>query len=240
MKNFRFLHFRFNIFNTSSRKDKSKRLSREMPQIGHQNDFKIDHRRADSETSSDMTPLISNNLPSQNPPKPANRMGHAIGYVIRDKNSTNSNFAAEKHEYHSISDNDEDDDFFKPLDLGPSLMDEVFSELSSTPNGKNLENGEIKKKDLKGFVSNTLNIRRGKKKQLATVKPIKASDQKALESAIAMANALASKSMYDIDKKSMNLDHWNDNSSPGRSPITPNSPSKKFSFFFPSSSSGVF
>ena len=37
---------------------------------------------------------------------------------------------SEKHEYHSISDN-EDDDFFKPLDLGPSLMDEVFSELGS-------------------------------------------------------------------------------------------------------------
>ena len=37
---------------------------------------------------------------------------------------------SEKHEYHSISDN-EDDDFFKPLDLGPSLMDEVFGELGS-------------------------------------------------------------------------------------------------------------
>ena len=86
------------------------------------------------------------------------------------------------------------------------------------------------KKDLKEIVSSTLHIRRHKKKQLATVRPIKASDEKVLESAIAMANALASKSMHDIDKKSM--DHFYDQS-PGRSPITPNSPAKKFSFFFP-------
>ena len=66
-------------------------------------------------------------------------------------------------------------------------------------------------------------MRRHKKKQLATVKPIKASDEKALESAIAMANALASKSMHDIDKRS-DFDS---------SPL--DSPSKKFSFFFPSS-----
>ena len=65
------------------------------------------------------------------------------------------------------------------------------------------------------------------------VRPIKASDEKALESAIAMANALASKSMHDIDKKSM--DHFYEHS-PGRSPITPNSPAKKFSFFFPNKS----
>ena len=91
------------------------------------------------------------------------------------------------------------------------------------------------KKDLKELVSNTLNIRRHKKKQLATVKPIKASDEKALESAIAMANALASKSMHDIDKKSMEQFYEH---SPGRSPITPNSPSKKFSFFFPNVNSG--
>merc|ERR1712241_1212595 len=79
------------------------------------------------------------------------------------------------------------------------------------------------KKDLKEIVSNTLHYRRHKKKQLATVRPIKASDEKALESAIAMANALASKSMHDIDKK-LDFDS---------SPL--DSPSKKFSFFFPSS-----
>ena len=94
-----------------------------------------------------------------------------------------------------------------------------------------------KKADLKERVSNTLNMRRHKKKQLATVKPIKASDEKALESAIAMTNALASKSMHDIDKKSMEQFYEH---SPGRSPITPTSPSKKFSFFFPTVNSGKF
>ena len=84
----------------------------------------------------------------------------------------------------------------------------ISSSKVSNNNGDNLELSSTKKssdtkKDLKERVSNTLNIRRHKKKQLATVKPIKASDEKALESAIAMANALASKSMHDIDKKSM-------------------------------------
>ena len=94
-----------------------------------------------------------------------------------------------------------------------------------------------KKADLKERVSNTLNMRRHKKKQLATVKPIKLSDEKALDSAIAMTNALASKSMHDIDKKSMEQFYEH---SPGRSPITPTSPSKKFSFFFPTVNSGKF
>ena len=52
-----------------------------------------------------------------------------------------------------------------------------------------------------------------------------------------MANALASKSMHDIDKKSMEQFYEH---SPGRSPITPTSPSKKFSFFFPTVNSGKF
>ena len=155
------------------------------------------------------------------------------------KNKTESK--PEKHEYHSISDNDEEDEldaFSKPLDLGPSLLDEVFKELDHHPGGGdhniadiNNKKSDNNKKDLKEIVISTLHIRRHKKKQLATVRPIKASDEKVLESAIAMANALASKSMHDIDKKSM--DHFYDQS-PGRSPITPNSPAKKFSFFFPS------
>ena len=52
-----------------------------------------------------------------------------------------------------------------------------------------------------------------------------------------MTNALASKSMHDIDKKSMEQFYEH---SPGRSPITPTSPSKKFSFFFPTVNSGKF
>ena len=258
------------------RDQKAKRFSRDMisgPQdfqhkahasldinssFGLDSSVKIRHLRADSEAS-DMTPLISNgvqnnghhNAPSSTASKPVNRMGHAIGYVIREKSNNPSSFGTdhnkgnEKHEYHSISDDNEEDEFFKPLDLGPSLMDEVFNELGSPNSVKshdeldgsinvNKKGSDTKRDQLKELVSSTLNIRRHhKKKQLATVKPIKASDEKALESAIAMANALASKSMHDIDKKSLELYHGHDHS-PGRSPMTPNSPSKKFSFFFPS------
>ena len=73
-------------------------------------------------------------------------------------------------------------------------------------------------------------FRKPKVKKPPTVKPIKASDKKTLESAIAMANALASKSMHELDKRT--TDHFYD-SSPGLSPLTPNSPTKKFSFWFP-------
>ena len=78
----------------------------------------------------------------------------------------------------------------------------------------------------------TLHSRKNKKRQQATVKPIKASDEKTLDNAIAMANMLASKSMHDLDKR--HLDDFYDNPSPPvHSPNTPNSPSKKFSFWFP-------
>ena len=63
------------------------------------------------------------------------------------------------------------------------------------------------------------------------MKPIKASDEKTLDDAIAMANALASKSMHDLDKRCI-ADEYD--ASPVRSPLTPNTPSKKFSFWFPS------
>ena len=99
---------------------------------------------------------------------------NCLGY-IREK-SSNPTFGVsskkaeskpEKHEYHSISENEEEDEFFKPLDLGPSLLDEVFKELDSTDgDAKKSEN----KKDLKEIVSNTLHYRRHKKKQLATGK----------------------------------------------------------------------
>ena len=225
----------FNIFNSSAlRKDSKKRWSHH--EIQHKSQSSIDDTsRLIIPETSDMAPLISKSSLTQQ--KPVNRMGHTIGY-IREK-SSNPTFGVsskkteskpEKHEYHSISDNEEDDELFKPLDLGPSFMDEVFQELDQG-NLKNSDANHSNKKDLKEIVSSTLHIRRHKKKQLATVRPIKASDEKALESAIAMANALASKSMHDIDKKS--IDHYYEQS-PGRSPITPNSPAKKFSFFFPS------
>ncbi|XP_071450901.1 activated Cdc42 kinase-like [Hetaerina americana] len=77
----------------------------------------------------------------------------------------------------------------------------------------------------------------GKKKQ-ATVKPISAADQKTLESAIAMATEMASRSMLEADGGGM-LDSSRGDAldSPPNTPRTPASPSRrKFSFKF---SSGV-
>ncbi|XP_046397309.1 activated Cdc42 kinase-like isoform X2 [Ischnura elegans] len=81
------------------------------------------------------------------------------------------------------------------------------------------------------------------KKKLATVKPISAADQKTLESAIAMATEMASRSMLEADgggmlDSSRGVDGLD---SPPHSPRTPASPSKrKFSFKFSSGSkSGV-
>jgi hypothetical protein len=51
-----------------------------------------------------------------------------------------------------------------------------------------------------------------------------------LDSAIAMANAITSKSMHDLDKR--HLDEFYEHQPP---PQTPNSPAKKFSFWFPGS-----
>ncbi len=82
----------------------------------------------------------------------------------------------------------------------------------------------------------TLSSRRHKKKQQATVKPIKASDEKVMDAAIAMANALASKSMHDLDKRHLagGEDLYDGGGPPpAPSPLTPNSPSKKFAFWFP-------
>ena len=68
------------------------------------------------------------------------------------------------------------------------------------------------------------------KKKQATVKPISASDQRTLESAIAMANELASRSMQELDGCEV--------SPLPESPHTPLSPNKrKFSFKLPSNKS---
>ncbi|XKL67845.1 hypothetical protein PGB90_003336 [Kerria lacca] len=57
------------------------------------------------------------------------------------------------------------------------------------------------------------------------VKPISAADEKTLDSAIAMVNELAARSMNDLDSKT---------GLPPESPVTPVSPNKrKFSFRFP-------
>ena len=183
----------------------------------------------------------------------------------------------EKHEYQSISEVDdfdtehgkvdpepsntrehkrgeattprEHDAFSSPLDFGPSLTEEVFSELNSSvvSNEENTEHraenhltkqasGKSEShRDLRGIVGQTLSRARhrsrlhGSGKKTATVKPIKASDERTLESAIAMANALASKSMHDLDKRCL-ADGYSPQPSPA---LTPSSPTKKF-FWFPS------
>lgn len=186
----------------------------------------------------------------------------------------------EKHEYQSISDADdldpdnrkkevessngkeskrgealtpgEHDAFSSPLDFGPSLTEEVFSELNSSvvANQEKTENRPLPSdnhlikqstgkseshRDLRGIVGQTLSRARhrsklyGSGKKTATVRPIKASDERTLESAIAMANALASKSMHDLDKRCL-ADGYSPQPSPA---LTPSSPTKKF-FWFPS------
>lgn len=68
------------------------------------------------------------------------------------------------------------------------------------------------------------------KKKQATVKPISAADQRTLESAIALANELASRSMQELDGCEV--------SPLPESPHTPLSPNKrKFSFKLPSNKS---
>ena len=175
----------------------------------------------------------------------------------------------EKHEYQSISEVDDfeleppiarehkrgeastpkdHDEFSSPLDFGPSLTEEVFSELNSSVISheektehrteshltKQSSGKSESHRDLRGIVGQTLSRARhrskyGSGKKTATVKPIKASDERTLESAIAMANALASKSMHDLDKRCL-ADGYSPQPSPS---LTPSSPTKKF-FWFPS------
>ena len=178
-------------------------------------------------------------------------MGYTIGYLRKDRASEQqqqSSSSKTPHEYQSIS----DDEFgLGSLDLGPSLMDEVFSELDSSKDSAELEGRSKRasgggaekekekksslsdKRDLKDLVSSTLKLNK-KQKQQATVKPIKASEERTLENAIAMANAIASKSMHDLDKRG--LDEFD--GQPPLPPHTPTSPAKKFNFWFPTAGGG--
>uniref|UniRef100_A0A1B6DJ21 non-specific protein-tyrosine kinase n=1 Tax=Clastoptera arizonana TaxID=38151 RepID=A0A1B6DJ21_9HEMI len=140
------------------------------------------------------------------------------------------------HEYHEISDEETGGDsprFEKAFDLGPSLMDEMDAVLkcfggplpparpsgSPPPPPSPLDDTINKRNELREIAAN-----KAKKKQ-ATVKPISAADEKTLDSAIALANELAAKSMNDLGV--------NSDRSPN-APISPVSPNKrKFSFRFP-------
>lgn len=121
------------------------------------------------------------------------------------------------------------------MDFGPSLMDEVFRELNMKKNELCSEIAEQQivsdnnanvKNEIKEMASKFAMCREnGKQKKQATVKPISAADQITLDSAIAMAQEMAS--------RSIELD---DNGHNSESPKTPTSPhKKKFSFKFKTS-----
>ncbi|XP_023312279.1 tyrosine-protein kinase PR2 isoform X2 [Anoplophora glabripennis] len=115
------------------------------------------------------------------------------------------------HEYHEIS--DEENTHSPSLDLGPSLMAEMemmFSSLGQQNHSVDHEGSSNRSNELREKMNT-------KSRKQATVKPISAHDQKTLDTAIALANEITTRSM----------------SAPV--PTTPASPSKKkFSFKFPS------
>ncbi|XP_065338775.1 activated Cdc42 kinase-like isoform X3 [Cloeon dipterum] len=148
--------------------------------------------------------------------------------------------------------------FEKSFDFGPSLVDEMdamfksFGSPSKTPQRMespppspmakvplpltpSLPVEQEESRDVTHNVRNELReiaarVTGGSKKKQATVKPISAADQRSLESAIAMANELASISMQELDGSEI--------SPPPESPHTPLSPNKrKFSFKLPSNKS---
>ncbi|KAF5281236.1 hypothetical protein FQA39_LY05122 [Lamprigera yunnana] len=117
------------------------------------------------------------------------------------------------HEYHEISD---DENTNSPaLDLGPSLMAEMeimLSSLGQPPPSPADHEGSNKTNELREHLC--------KPRKQATVKPISARDQKTLDTAIALATEMSTRSMNDLP-----------------TPVTPVSPTKrKFSFRFPSTS----
>ena len=238
-----------------------------LPSTGSDNGFPS--WKADSDAS-DSAPLLSSNTRKTSHEKQTQprMMGHAIGYLRKQPEAISEPLGtlapsssatlppiSSQHQYQSISD-EENEDFGSPLDLGPSLMDEVFSELENYDNlqgisgtSRNNKNKEDDKDEavgsgehhgIQGIVDTchkfadkvtTMTLsRKHKGKKAAFVKPIKASDERTLENAILMANQIASKSMHDLDKRCTD-DMFN--ASPQVSPITPNSPTKKFTFKFP-------
>lgn len=120
------------------------------------------------------------------------------------------------HEYHEIS--DEETTNSPHLDLGPSLMAEMemmFSSLGQQPLPSPADHeGSNKSNELRERMSSTTS---SKQRKQASVKPISSQDKKTLETAIAMANEISTRSMT------------------APTPTTPVSPNKrKFSFRFPS------
>ncbi|XP_049796117.1 uncharacterized protein LOC126212752 [Schistocerca nitens] len=149
------------------------------------------------------------------------------------------------HEYHEISDEEslpppaDSPCFEKSFDLGPSLLDEMESMIrglgssgsgagsgaSTPPPPSPLDETTNVRNELREIAAKVTSTT-GRKKQ-ATVKPISASDEKTLDSAIAMAHELAARSMSELDSGG---------GSPPESPHTPAGGRRKFSFRFPAPS----
>ncbi|XP_049843722.1 activated Cdc42 kinase-like isoform X5 [Schistocerca gregaria] len=168
------------------------------------------------------------------------------------------------HEYHEISDEESlpppaDSPCFeqKSFDLGPSLLDEMESMIrglgssgsgagsgaSTPPPPSPLDETTNVRNELREIAAKVTSTT-GRKKQ-ATVKPISASDEKTLDSAIAMAHELAARSMSELDSGGVagggggprtGSGVGSMQGSPPESPHTPAGGRRKFSFRFPAPS----
>ena len=134
---------------------------------------------------------------------------------INAKNGCNSGDSS--HEYHEISDEEDlaplESPPFEILDFGPSLVEEVFRELDQikpdldndiTESEVAINESSINVKNEVREINLKINkeVAQTSKKKQAMVKPISASDQIELDSAIAMAKDIATRSMLTLDSKS--------------------------------------
>ena len=164
---------------------------------------------------------------------PRSRMDLSL-HSSSGESSSRNDHGNDNHEYHEISDEEVNSPAF---DFGPSLMDEVFKELDIVNPDPRVDQetacSNNVKNEMKEIASKfVLGTKDGRKKQ-GTVKPISAADSQSLESAIAMAKELASRSIMELDGRNDNMAF--ECPSSADSPKTPNSPNKKttkFSFKF--------
>lgn len=122
------------------------------------------------------------------------------------------------------------DEVFKELDLiKPELSDELAEQQRAINDCNSNVKNEIKE------IANKLALSKETKKKPVTMKPISPAEEQNLDSAIAMAKELATRSMLEFEFKPVaELKNHSENG-PGLSdsPKTPSSPSKKkFSFKF--------
>ncbi|XP_050428034.1 activated Cdc42 kinase-like isoform X2 [Adelges cooleyi] len=189
---------------------------------------------SDSPTSikacSDRAPLLNGN-------KSENKKNDLIVWLEKNKLAN----ILTDHEYHEISDEDtvaESPRFEKTFDFGPSLVEEMetmfrtistngVSNYAVSPPRSPLDpldtNHRNELREIAATIAAAAACNSKSKKKQATVKPISASDEKSLDSAIAMASEFANRSMGSDIEQPHNL-----------VPESPSSPNKrKFTFKFP-------